>query len=168
MCTVNRQQLIEDNINLVYFVVHTYYPTFANDEDIIQCGMLGLCLAADAWDAEQGAFSTFATRCISNQIIKEFRARKKHKGVLSLDYEYKDGDGEGATLADITIGTPDVDWADIDGLYDILTEKERTIIDLRRNGVTQREIADRIGMSQQMVCTHLRRAKRRLEKRNGH
>lgn len=168
MCTVNRQQLIEDNINLVYFVVHTYYPTFANDEDIIQCGMLGLCLAADAWDAEQGAFSTFATRCISNQIIKEFRARKKHNGVLSLDYEYKDGDGEGATLADITIGTPDVDWADIDGLYDILTEKERTIIDLRRNGVTQREIADRIGMSQQMVCTHLRRAKRRLEKRNGH
>ena len=168
MCTVNRQQLIEDNINLVYFVVHTYYPTFVNDEDIIQCGMLGLCMAAESWDAEQGAFSTFATRCISNQIIKEFRARKKYKGVLSLEYEYADGEGEGTTLADTIIGTLDVDWADLDGLYDILTEKERMVIDLRRKGMTQYEIADRLGMSQQMVCTHLRRARRRLEKKNGY
>lgn len=163
VCTVNRQQLIEENINLVYFVVHTYYPTFAKDEDIIQCGMLGLCLAADAWDAEQGAFSTFATRCISNQIIKEFQARKRCKGVLSLDFEYQDGDGESVTLADTTVGTLDVDWVDVDEIRDNLDDIDQQIFDLKQSGMKNKEIAELFGWSNQVVAKRLRLMKLQME-----
>ena len=46
---MNRGEFIEQNINLVYVVIREYYPMFISDEDIIQCGMLGLCKAADKW-----------------------------------------------------------------------------------------------------------------------
>lgn len=161
---MNVQKLIEDNINLVYFVIHKHYPTFRQDEDIVQCGMVGLCQAANAWDEAKGTFANFAINCINNEIIREFTKRKRQPLNLSLEYEYRDNNGDSSTLADILVGVSDVDWVDMDGLYDVLTEKERIIVDMKRMGLTQREIAKRLGVSNESVSKHLRRAKLRLEK----
>lgn len=153
----NVQQLIEDNINLVYFVIHTYYPTFRQDEDIVQCGMLGLCQAANTWNEEKGTFSTYATRCISNQIIKEFRARKTHKGTLSLDYETTDSEGETKRFGDTIVGDEDVNWVDIDGIRDSLNDIDQQVFDLKRSGLKNREIAQLFGWSNQVVTKRLRK-----------
>ena len=72
MC-MTKQQLIEDNLNLVYALISREYPTYLHDEDIIQTGMLGLCKAADKWDEKRGTFSNFAWCCIRHEIIKEFK-----------------------------------------------------------------------------------------------
>lgn len=159
----NVQQLIEDNINLVYFVINTYYPTFRQDEDIIQCGMLGLCRAANAWDEEKGTFSTLATRCIKHEIIREFIRRKRHNNQLSLDYEYHDSNGDRFTLADKLEGDSDVDWVDVNGFRDKLSDTERLIFDMRELGYTGKEIAKRLGCTHQNVTRQLRIMKLKSE-----
>ena len=80
---MNKNELIEKNMNLVYFVISKYYPTFIHDEDIVQSGMLGLCKAADKWDESKSKFSTYAGRCIRNEINQEFIRRKPFSKVIS-------------------------------------------------------------------------------------
>lgn len=80
----NKQDFIEENINLVYVVIREYYPNFISDEDIIQCGMVGLCKAASKWK-KKGKFSSFAKKCILNEVRDELKDRVKRKVEISLD-----------------------------------------------------------------------------------
>ena len=66
-------------MRLVHFVLNKYYPGYTKDEDIIQCGMVGLVGAANTFDESKGTFSTYAVRCVMNQINTELRNRKKYK-----------------------------------------------------------------------------------------
>lgn len=160
---MNRQQLIEHNLNLVYFLVNKYYPSFIQDEDIIQCGMLGLCRAADTWDESKSLFSTYAGKCICNEICKEFKNRKKSKGLLSLDYEIKEYDGN-TKLRDLIEGESDVDFMDEQPFIDTLSEKEKEIYLLLRDGLEAEEIIEKLGMTQTTLDTYIRRL--RLQWRN--
>lgn len=159
---VNRQRLIEDNINLVYFVVHTYYPTFVRDEDVVQCGMVGLCTAAKCWNNE-GQFATYARKCILNEIKQEFIRRKKHCDVLSLDYPSKIDNCETTSLGESIVGSEDVDWVDIDYIRDNLNDVDQQVFDLKRSGMTNKEIAKRLGWSNHAVAKRLRLMKLQLE-----
>ena len=161
---VNRQKLIEDNMNLVYFVIHQNFPTYITDEDIVQVGMVGLCEAAKAWDEEKGIFSSFAVRAIYHAMCNEFRRRNKQKFTYSLDYNYADSEGETMSMGDILVGDSDVDWVDTEGLYKSLTKKEQRIVAMKQAGLTHEEVAKKLGVSHQCVSDHLRRAKLRLEK----
>lgn len=161
---VNRRKLIEDNINLVYFVIHKNFPNYATDEDIVQVGMLGLCKAANSWNESKGTFSTFAIPSIYNTICKEFRSRNRHKPTYSLEYNYSESDDDPLTLGDMLVGDSDVDWVDIEELCSPLSERERTIVEMKRTGLTQPEIAKKLGVSQQCVSSYLRQAKLRMEK----
>lgn len=156
---MTKQQLIEENLNLVYHIVHRNYPTFVNDEDIVQTGMLGLCKAADKWDEERGMFSTYATSCINNEIRQEFRRRKKHQGVLSLDYEVDDGSGERVPFGDFCVGEEDVNYVDVDSLYDQLTPFEQDIYKLLQVGMTASEIAKAFNCGKQTVQQKIRKMK---------
>lgn len=80
----NVKDFIEKNIRLVYFVINEYYPTLSKDEDIIQCGMLGLTKAANKWK-EEGKFSSYARQCILNEIRSELKNRQKRKVEISLE-----------------------------------------------------------------------------------
>lgn len=147
---MTKQQLIEDNINLVYFVVTKEFPHFIHDEDIIQVGMLGLCKAADQWIEEKSKFSTFACRCIKNAILNELRSRDKHRNILSLDYEYSDDDGGGAvTLKDILVGDEDVLY--IDDFSKQLKPLQRSIFGLLKKGLTPREVAEALNIAAETV-----------------
>ena len=161
------QKLINENINLVYYIVHKYYPTFVDDEDIIQCGMLGLCRAANTWDETKSVFSTYASMCILNEIKMEFRKRKKHKGVLSLEYEYDDTKDSIVELKDMIIGDEDVDYVDVHSIYNQFTPFEKKIFDYRKMGVTGVEIANKLGCSKQMISKTLRKMKRKWKFING-
>ena len=77
MSSTSIEELFEENQKLVYFVVNKYYDWLAEDEDIIQEGFLGLYKASLTWDSSRSKFSTYATRCILNQIRHELRKRSR-------------------------------------------------------------------------------------------
>ena len=145
---MTKQQLIEDNMNLVYSLVSREYPTYLHDEDIIQTGMLGLCKAAEQWDENKSKFSSFAWYCIRHEIIKEFKRRAKHQGVLSLDYETIT-DGVRGSLGDTIVGEEDVLY--IDDCVNQLTPLQRSILDLLKRGYTVKEVADTLGTTPRNV-----------------
>lgn len=165
--TLTKQMLIEDNMNLVYSLISKEYPTYVYDEDIVQCGMLGLCKAAEKWDESKSQFSTFAWYCIRNEIIKEFKERSKHNGVLSLDYEMNDDEGGRSTFGDCVIGEEDVLYIDVN--VDSITERERQVFDLYQTGLSQVEVATKLGVTKQYVWKVMRkiRALRELTDRRG-
>ena len=146
--TLTKQKLIEDNMNLVYALISREYPTYLHDEDIVQCGMLGLCRAADKWDENKGKFSAFAWHCIRNEIIRELNKRAKHKGVLSLDYETVT-DGVRGSLGDTIVGEEDVVY--IDDCENQLTPLQRKIVALLKKGMSGKDIAKQLGCTSQMV-----------------
>ena len=136
-----RQQLIEDNMNLVHFLISRYYPTFIHDEDLAQTGMVGLCKAADSWREDGVKFSTFASKCILNEINTEFKRRKKHNGVLSLDYEV----GENSTFKDVLVGDEDVAYVNFDEFTSMLTDEEKLVFELQTEGYSTEEIGRETG-----------------------
>lgn len=154
-------------MTLVYFLINQYYPTFLGDEDIIQSGMMGLCHAADNYDENKSKFSTYASRCILNEINMEFRSRKKHRSPLSLDYEVVSEDGERGKFGDYCVGEEDVNYLDFDGFYDSLSPSEKELFNLRQSGLTVPEIAERLNCSKELVYQQLRRIKTLWRETNG-
>ena len=149
-------------MNLVYALVSREYPTYLQDEDIIQCGMLGLCQAADRFDESKGKFSSFAWFCIRNEIIREFKRRDKHQGVLSLDYETTDDRGEKVPFSDFIAGEEDVNY--IDDCSHQLTPLQAKIMVALKKGMTPKEVAKSIGTTTQNVY-HTQRRVRILRER---
>lgn len=165
-----KQKLINENLNLVYFVINKYYPYLIGDEDIIQAGMLGLCMAAKNFDESKAQFSTYASSCISAQIVQEIRNRKKHNGVFSLDYEYDTGE-DIVTLSDVIEGENDLDvmeFTNISAFIDTLNERECAIFEMCKQGMTTTQIGKVIGLSQQRVSQILRTIRLKWRKYNGH
>ena len=158
------QQLIEDNTKLVYAVVHKHYPTFAKDEDIIQSGNVGLCLAANTWIEEKGKFSTYAYRCIRNEINREFRRRCKEPQTLSLDYEVSGDDGSTTTFGDLLTGESDVGYLDDVRVCRALNSNELQVYELVKQGLTPQRIAHVTHLNIESVRKHLRKIKKLLEK----
>lgn len=159
---MNRQQLIEENMKLVYSVVTKEYPTYIHDDDIIQSGMLGLCKAAESWDESKSKFSTYAWRCIRNEINREFINRKPYNKVLSLDKPI----GEDTTLGDVLVGEDDV-WCVDDRFYEELTSDEQTVLRLDNMGFSTDEITERSGLGIQTVRKLLRTIRLKWRKFNG-
>lgn len=158
---MTRQKLIEDNMNLVYSVISKEYPTYINDEDIVQCGMVGLCNAAEKWNDSKSTFSTFAWKCIRNEIVQEFRRRMKHQCVLSLDYEVNDEDGGRSTFGDCIVGDEDVCYVDTNLIS--ITARERQVFDLYKTGLNHVEVAKKLGVSKQYVWKVMRKIRTLIE-----
>lgn len=156
---MTRQQLIEDNMRLVYHHVSKHYPTYIQDEDIIQCGMVGLIKAADNWDETKSKFSTFACRCIGNEIKNEFKRRAKHHGVLSLDQEIKTSDGL-ITLGDTILGDEDVCYVDFGIDVEKLKPREKQVFELLQGNMTYTDIGRELGITKQAVWAIARKLRK--------
>lgn len=156
-----KQKLIEDNLNLVYSLVSKEYPTYIHDEDIIQCGMVGLCKATEKWDESKSQFSTFAWRCIRNEIAMEFRRRAKHQGILSLDYEMTDEDGGRSTFGDCVVGDEDIPYIDTE--VKSITSREQQIFELYKTLQNYQEVATKLGISKQYVWKTMRKIRALLD-----
>lgn len=144
-------------MNLVYSLISKEYRSHLNDEDIIQAGMLGLCKAADKWDESKCNFSTFAWYCIRNAIIDEFKQRAKHQGVLSLDYEVDNGEGDRAPFGSFVVGQEDVGYIDVEVDVEKLTPTQLQVFKLFKIGVPTKEIARTLGVSRQCVWQTMRK-----------
>ena len=122
--TKQQQQLVEDNMNLVYFTIARYYPRHKGDEDIIQIGMIGLCKAAMSYDESKGQFSTYATLKIRSTISYEFRKDSKRVKAVSLDAE-RDTDDGSMSIHNVLAGDENEGYVDVRPVYNVLTPKQR-------------------------------------------
>ena len=81
-----REELIEHNLRLVAHIVRKYYSHGEDAEDLISVGAIGLIKAVDSFDISKGAgFATYGARCVQNEILMFFRARKKHQSDVSIN-----------------------------------------------------------------------------------
>ena len=169
--------LIEHNLRLVAHIAKKYQNVDEEMEDMISIGTIGLIKAIDSFDAGKGKLSTYASRCIDNELLMFLRAKKKTSREISL-YEPIGTDREGneINLLDI-IEQDQIDVIDrmeaedklsrLSGLiHDTLNDREKEIITLRYGltnefEVTQREIGRKLGISRSYVS---RIEKRALEK----
>ena len=160
--------LIERNLRLVAHVVKKYQNTDEELDDLISIGTIGLIKAISTFDAQKSArLSTYAARCIDNELLMMLRAKKKHSREVSL-YEPIGTDKEGneLNLLDVIESVP-VDIVEncflrentaflLNSLKDVLTSKEYQVICLRyglfgEEEQTQREIACRLSISRSYV-----------------
>jgi len=162
-----REKLIEHNLRLVAHVVRKYYASNPLEEDLISIGTIGLIKSVDSFDIDNGArFATYAARCIQNEILMFFRSRKKLSMEVSInDTIDTDRDGNPLTYGDV-IRCEDTIAEDIDTKIKLnraadyimknLSEREREIIILRygigrSRAITQREAAEKLGISRSYV-----------------
>ena len=160
--------LIERNLRLVAHIVKKYQGAPEEMDDLISIGTIGLIKAIHTFDAKKASrLSTYAARCIDNELLMLFRSKKKTNREVSLyDPIGTDKEGNEISLLDV-IETEPVDVVknyslkqDIAHLYKllpkVLSTREREIIKLRyglygEKELTQREIAKRLNISRSYV-----------------
>lgn len=169
MKQTEREALFYKNVELAYFVVWKHYPTFAKDEDLKQEALLGLWQACLTYNKSKAQFSTYASSCILNKLRMWFRERNKRPETVSLSTPIVVGE-EGLTLEDtIEDPVPSID----EGLIDLknflgsLRDRDQEMIKLRMQGLTQKQIAQELGMSRVSCAKRLSRIwVQYLERRN--
>lgn len=176
-----RSKLIEHNLRLVAHIIKKYYSSQSDQDDLVSIGTIGLIKAVNTFDSGKGIrLSSYAARCIENEVLMFFRNGKKSAQDVSMN-EPIDTDKEGNTLTLMDVmSTEDniVDNLDIKikseqlkkYLVEVLTPRERIIIELRYglNGsrpLTQREVAQRLKISRSYVSRIEKKALLTLRKR---
>lgn len=159
--------LINHNLRLVAHIVKKYAGTSEAD-DLISVGTIGLIKAINSFEYDKGTqLSTYAARCIENEILMLLRVSKKHKNVMSLEECLgQDKDGNDVELADVipadeeeilNIVENNVITQKIFNLINSkLSEREALIIKLRyglggQKSYTQREVADMLKISRSYI-----------------
>ena len=174
-----RNVLVERNLRLVAHIIKKYYTQTEEQEDLISIGTIGLIKAVNTFKPDRGIrLATYASRCIENEVLMYFRARRKLQGEVSLsDAIETDGDGGDLSIGDV-VGRNDTLLEDLQDKDDRallrrlvaerLTEREADII-RRRYGLeghppqTQRQVAAAYNISRSYVSRIEKKALGKLE-----
>ena len=176
----SRQILIERNLRLVVYIARRFENTGINIEDLISIGTIGLIKSVNTYRTDRNIkLATYASRCIENEILMYLRKNAAQRGEVSLDEPLNtDWDGNELLLSDVlgtdsdTVMRPiedDVDRQLLSAAIAKLEEREREIITLRfglggGREQTQKEVADRLGISQSYISRLEKRIISRLKK----
>ena len=143
----DREQKIIDNMGLVHYVIHKYFPLYMDNQDNIQNGYVGLIKAVDSFDESTGnTFSTYAARCIFNEIAINLRRQNKFAKDISLHAVLANGDtrDDPLTIEDILMY--------IQEFIRCLDKREITVLRYLIDGKTQKYVSDQLGMTRSNVC----------------
>lgn len=168
-----RDALVEHNLRLVVYIARKFENTGVGVEDLISIGTIGLMKAVGTYKTDKNVkLATYASRCIENEILMHLRKVSGQRAEVSFDEPLSsDWDGNELLLSDILGTEPDSvirpieDDVDRELLRQALSQlppREKQIICLRfglggRRSMTQKEVADLLGISQSYIS--------RLEKR---
>lgn len=168
-----REILITHNLRLVVYISKKFESTGIGIEDLISIGTIGLIKAVNTFNPEKNIkLATYASRCIENEILMYLRKTNQQKNEVSIDEPLNiDWDGNELLLSDVIGTEPDEVYQRIEGetevqllikAVDSLNGREKLIMQMRfgLNGgreMTQKEVADVVGISQSYIS--------RLEKR---
>ena len=177
-----RQKLIEHNLRLVVYIAKKFDNTGIGVEDLISIGTIGLIKSVNTYNPTKNIkLATYASRCIENEILMYLRRTSKMKMEVSIDEPLNvDWDGNELLLSDILGTDDDLIYRDMELEVEKkllkkavakLTPRERKIIELRyglkdRDGkeMTQKEVADLLGISQSYISRLEKKIMKRLRK----
>ena len=151
----DREQKIINNMGLVHYVLHKYFPLYIDNQDNIQNGYVGLIKAVDSFDESTGnTFSTYASRCIFNEIAMDLRRRNKYAKDISLHAVLAEGDtrDDPLTIEDVLSYEDDYTPLYIQEFVQCLDEREITVLRYLMAGKNQTYISNRLGMTRSNVC----------------
>lgn len=168
-----RSILIERNLRLVVYIAKKFESAGINVEDLISIGTIGLIKAINTFKLDKNIkLATYASRCIENEILMHLRRTSKQKNEVSFDEPLNvDWDGNELLLSDILGTENDIVYHRLEdevnkkllyGAMKKLGPREKELMEMRfgiKSGkeMTQKEVADRLGISQSYIS--------RLEKR---
>lgn len=177
-----KKQLIEHNLRLVVYLAKKFENTGVCVEDLISIGTIGLIKGINTFNPEKKIkLTTYASRCIENEILMYLRRNNRVKLEVSFDEPLNtDWDGNELLLSDILGTDEDVIYKDLETEVEIsllkkamlsLNERERQIIELRfgvnrveNKELTQKEVADILGISQSYISRLEKKIMARLKK----
>lgn len=162
-----RQILIEHNLRLVVYIAKRFENTGAGLEDLVSIGTIGLIKAINTFRSDKNIkLATYASRCIENEILMYIRKNSGMRSEVSIDEPLNtDWDGNELLLSDILGSDEDGISTEIERMEEranirravaALEPREREIIELRygmrgNRELTQKEVADRLGISQSYI-----------------
>ena len=175
-----RQLLVEHNLRLVVYIARRFENTGVNLEDLISIGSIGLIKGVNTYLSEKKIrLATYASRCIENEILMHIRKISNQRAEVSLDEPINmDCDGNELLLSDI-LGTEedmilrpleeDVDLCVLRQALRELPDRERELVLMRyglegRKELTQKEVAQKMGISQSYISRLEKRIMQRLKK----
>lgn len=174
--------LIEHNLRLVVYIAKKFDNTGVGVEDLISIGTIGLIKAINTFNPDKNIkLATYASRCIENEILMYLRRNNKTKMEVSIDEPLNvDWDGNELLLSDILGTEEDIIYKDIENeverkllnkAIDKLNNREKTIVELRfglnndsGKELTQKEVADLLGISQSYISRLEKKIIKRLRK----
>jgi len=177
-----KKQLIEHNLRLVVYLAKKFENTGVCVEDLISIGTIGLIKGINTFNPEKKIkLATYASRCIENEILMYLRRNNRVKLEVFFDEPLNtDWDGNELLLSDILGTDEDVIYKDLETEVEIsllkkamlsLNERERQIIELRfgvnrveNKELTQKEVADILGISQSYISRLEKKIMARLKK----
>ena len=177
-----KSELIEHNLRLVVYIAKKFDNTGIGVEDLISIGTIGLIKAINTFNPEKNIkLATYASRCIENEILMYLRRNSKTKLEVSIDEPLNvDWDGNELLLSDILGTDEDIIYRDIETeveksllktAIEKLSPRERTIVELRFGlagegapELTQKEVADLLGISQSYISRLEKKIMKRLKK----
>lgn len=177
-----KKQLIEHNLRLVVYLAKKFENTGVCVEDLISICTIGLIKGINTFNPEKKIkLATYASRCIENEILMYLRRNNRVKLEVSFDEPLNtDWDGNELLLSDILGTDEDVIYKDLETEVEIsllkkamlsLNERERQIIELRfgvnrveNKELTQKEVADILGISQSYISRLEKKIMARLKK----
>lgn len=175
-----RKELIEHNLRLVVYIARRFENTGVNLEDLISIGTIGLIKAISTYRLDKKIkLATYASRCIENEILMYIRKTANQKTEVSLDEPINmDCDGNELLLSDILGTDEDMIMRPLEDDVDIcvlrqalrdLPDREREIVLMRfglegRRELTQKEVAQKMGISQSYISRLEKRIMLRLKK----
>lgn len=180
--TKAKTMLIEHNLRLVVYIAKKFDNTGVGVEDLISIGTIGLIKAINSFDINKKIkLATYASRCIENEILMYLRRNHKTRMEVSIDEPLNvDWDGNELLLSDILGTDEDIIYRNLEDeaekklllkAVNKLSERERTIIDLRfglnspdGKELTQKEVADMLGISQSYISRLEKKIIKRLKK----
>ncbi|MGN0517510.1 MAG: RNA polymerase sporulation sigma factor SigK [Acutalibacteraceae bacterium] len=175
-----RNELVEHNLRLVAHIIKKYYASSTEQDDLVSIGTIGLIKAINTYDSDKNIkLSSYASRCIENEVLMYFRNLRRNSQSISLDETIdSDKDGNPLTLMDImSVEDNIIDDLDLklktQKLYkyvdEVLDERESAIIKMRYGlcgdkPITQRETAEKLNISRSYVSRIEKRALKQLLK----
>ena len=177
-----KRLLVEHNLRLVAHIVKKYYAVSGEQDDLISIGTIGLIKAVETYNLEKKTkFATYASRCIENEILMYFRARRKTAGDVSLEDPLDtDRDGNSLTLMELVSDEEDIitrldltlKAEKLRKVFGVLEGREQRVLRLRygldnRPPMTQREVARKLGISRSYVSRLEKHAIERLREEMG-
>ena len=176
-----RDKLIEHNLRLVVYIAKRFENTGVGIEELVSIGTVGLIKAITTFNIDKNIkLATYASRCIENEILMFIRKTSSKKKEVSIDEPLSvDWDGNELLLSDVLGSENDVIYRGMeeeeerhilrDAVLD-LNDKERIIIEMRYglttgDELTQKEVADALGISQSYISRLEKKIMKRLKKK---